>query len=478
MAETTKKPFTLQLLRNADFSIGREQALTKLKNNIVAKHDAPGQPILAFYSEPSSTTVHVLLGFSGTNDETIFESCVEVSERIAASIDKLIGGATEGNRTLGELQAKIDIIKGNDTTPGSFAKAIKDAIEGLDVEAKGGTLNNFIYRIEEIDGRINPSIGQFDSSDKTLKLERDNENKILDFKVNIDNSTIVKNDDTGVLSVASTALTQYDGSDAIEVSAVNEEKNTKTISLKLSGANGILSQSKSGLLASLKLDLVEVEAKGETPKHMEIQLQDGNGDRLDGIDATDFIADGMLENAEVIEKEIDGKNVEFLKLTWNAVGGNKVVEVNLGKYIDIYTEGNGITIENNVVSAKIASEDPYITVTANGIASQGIDDAITNAIEELNVEDTAEDGKFVTAVSETDGIISVSREKISNAKLTELSDKENFNETDIVENELIKDAFAKLQKRIAELEAYNNSFVTIDCGEYDTKEETSPENNE
>lgn len=477
MAETTKKPFTLQLLRNADFSIGKDDALAKLKQNLASKKETPGQPILAFYSEPSSNIVHVLLGFSGTDNEDIFESSVEIDKKLVTLKNQILGTAGEGFETLGEIQEKIDTINGSDTAQGSFAKAIKDAIEKLDVESVGGDLKNFIYDIEEIDGKISPSVGQFASSDTTIKIENDDTNKILDFKVNIDNSTIVKNED-GVLSVASTALAQYDGSEAIEVGAVNEEKNTKTIALKLDGANSILSQSDKGLLATLKLELVEVDADGDNPAHKEIQLKDGNGHILGGVDATDFIADGMIEKVEVVEKEIDGKQVEFLRITWNATAGNKVVEINLGKYIDIYTEGNGINIEDNVVSVKVASDDKYIEVTENGIASKGIEDAISTAIENLNKDDSALDGQYVSAVSETNGKINISREKISNAKLTELSEKENFDETDIVENDLIKDAFAKLQKRIAELEAYNNSFVTIDCGEYDTKEETSPENNE
>ena len=45
--------------------------------------------------------------------------------------------------------------------------------------------------------------------------------------------------------------------------------------------------------------------------------------------------------------------------------------------VDVYSQGDGITIDsNNVIKAKVKTDDPYIEVTTEGIASKGIDNAI------------------------------------------------------------------------------------------------------
>lgn len=47
--------------------------------------------------------------------------------------------------------------------------------------------------------------------------------------------------------------------------------------------------------------------------------------------------------------------------------------------IDVYTAGDGITIDGKTIKAKVKSGDTYIEVTTEGIASKGIDNAIINA---------------------------------------------------------------------------------------------------
>lgn len=47
--------------------------------------------------------------------------------------------------------------------------------------------------------------------------------------------------------------------------------------------------------------------------------------------------------------------------------------------IDVYTAGNGIALSGKVITAKVKANDSYIEVTTEGIASKGIDSAITSA---------------------------------------------------------------------------------------------------
>lgn len=48
--------------------------------------------------------------------------------------------------------------------------------------------------------------------------------------------------------------------------------------------------------------------------------------------------------------------------------------------VDVYTAGDGISIdENDVIKVKVKSGDPYLEVTTEGVATKGIDGAITTA---------------------------------------------------------------------------------------------------
>ena len=122
-----------------------------------------------------------------------------------------------------------------------------------------------------------------------------------------------------------------------------------------------------------------------------IHLKSGENS-LGEVDASAFIKDGMLESAEIVTTNgiTDGT---FLKLTWNTDAGKDVTYVDVASLVDTYTAGNGINIADYKVSLKVKSGDKYLEVTADGLASKGIDEAISTAKGEIigNADtDTAE----------------------------------------------------------------------------------------
>lgn len=102
--------------------------------------------------------------------------------------------------------------------------------------------------------------------------------------------------------------------------------------------------------------------KAVTSKHL--VLKDQYGDEIAAIDATDFLVDGMLDSVsyKTVEKEVEGGKKEtvttdILVLTWNTDAGKEEVEIDLGKYIDVYTAGNGISIVKHEISVKTTGID-------------------------------------------------------------------------------------------------------------------------
>lgn len=123
------------------------------------------------------------------------------------------------------------------------------------------------------------------------------------------------------------------------------------------------------------------------------------------IDASDFIKDGFLESVKV--ETVEGK--ETLVFTWNTDSGKSVTNIDLEKYIDIYTAGNGIDITGNAVSVKLDedNEDEFLTVVEGGVKLSGvqdaIDDAVKTAVEDLDSEKTGTADNVDVKVKITDG---------------------------------------------------------------------------
>jgi hypothetical protein len=101
---------------------------------------------------------------------------------------------------------------------------------------------------------------------------------------------------------------------------------------------------------------LEDKTVGEiTSKHL--VLKDQYGAEIASIDATDFLVDGMLDKVEYKTVKEGDKTVttDTLVLTWNTDAGKTAVEIDLSKYIDVYTDGgglSGISIADHVITVK------------------------------------------------------------------------------------------------------------------------------
>mgnify|MGYP003294070241 CR=1 FL=1 len=134
-----------------------------------------------------------------------------------------------------------------------------------------------------------------------------------------------------------------------------------------------------------------VDVTGETPVY-EIRLTGKNGEVVSTIDAKEFVKDGMLNKAELVENPEGQAEGVYLVLTWNTESGlSEPMYVPVNDLIKAYHAGNGISIVDNNIAVVVKEGDPYLEVTANGVATKGIDDAISAAkIEVLGTENDDE----------------------------------------------------------------------------------------
>lgn len=110
-----------------------------------------------------------------------------------------------------------------------------------------------------------------------------------------------------------------------------------------------------------------------------IQVVDLNNNSavLTSFDATAFVKDSFIKDAKM-----DGNNLVLTLIEKDPVTGETAIEtfkIDLSAFVDIYTAGNGIDISNKVVALKVKNGEKYLTVDANGLATTGIDNAISAA---------------------------------------------------------------------------------------------------
>ena len=183
----------------------------------------------------------------------------------------------------------------------------------------------------------------------------------------------------GVMSVSGKEAIKTSGDSDVEVS----------LALDNSG-NVVLSQSDTGLKATIDLSAYRlIEDDKDTQfglaydsDNKQIKIIPNGGESY--IDASDFIADGMLES--VVADQINNT----LTFTWNTDGNKTVTTVELSAIADIYTGVDGTTVKVDVSSDnKISAEVKTGTLKDGHIASdaaiaetklaQGVQDALALA---------------------------------------------------------------------------------------------------
>jgi hypothetical protein len=113
-----------------------------------------------------------------------------------------------------------------------------------------------------------------------------------------------------------------------------------------------------------------------------IKLADANGAAYSEIDATDFVKDAFLKDVQMGT----GENGTKLIFTFNkADGTEEIVPVDLSKFVDTYTAGNGLTVNDRVFTIVLdntkADKPHYLEVSSNGLK---VADALWTKVGELD----------------------------------------------------------------------------------------------
>ena len=144
--------------------------------------------------------------------------------------------------------------------------------------------------------------------------------------------------------------------------------------------------------------------------------------RLDAIDGATGTVAGLGKRLDTAEKEIDALQTTVTKLDGDANTDGSVKKQVATALASANTYTDALETElrggNGTDTLKSLRDD----ITAMSSAGGSIATAINNAINALDVTDTAVAGEYVSSVSETDGKVKVTRAKLPTYSVTDNSD--------------------------------------------------------
>lgn len=376
----------IHLFRNGTVLENRDLAVTRLKDFLKGNDNLDGVAILARYKSANNgvqTLVGFVYGGDGTNSKsiTIFDN---------------EGSKSDTNTEINNLRKEIETQIQNTLT--SANAHTNEEIAKLDVD-DSPVDNNFVTSVSESDGKITVQRAAVASPTKTVSVTKADGGGV-NFDVNIDGKTIVKNAESGVLSVASAALTQYVGENAVTVSSA-DTRNNKTVRLKINSGDKVLSQDTNGLSTTLSIAYDSSTRK--------LQLKGKGGNLINDIDATAFVKDGMLNDTAVFTASATTQSITFsgsrnthkysgltsnhhylafeFKISSGESSSYNYEILDATSIIDVYKKGNGLELTDHTFSVKLAQgSENFLTVDGNGVKLSGVTDAIAAAAASAKTE--------------------------------------------------------------------------------------------
>lgn len=298
-------------------------------------------------------------------------------------------------------------------------KAITDAID-VSVSGDSGVINT---KIEQAITKV-----AVKNTDKSINVSPSDSGTTI--SVNVKSGDNALKLDNGGLYVDQSALTSYEGKEAVSITDKSGVTGVKEIALKINANDNVLSQTADGLLSTLSLKKVATPATGMASQY---QLVGKDGTTVLGV-SIDIPKDQFLKSAEFIasateaDKAIDSSVIvgdPYLKFIFQTTGADTTTYVSVKKLVDVYVAGNGINVASNTISIKIdASGESFLTVGTSGLKLSGVQTAIDAAVTvEKNRAEGVESGlrtdvdSKLSGITANDASVTVNNTTATNPKL-------------------------------------------------------------
>lgn len=414
------------------------------------------------YVDSKVSTVDGKLGSGFTADSTVTSQLAAVKATADTALQSISAGdkkdyvtvsvSDKGNGTTQKISVELTtqtISEAGDTSKGvAEASDVKAYIGGIETSLQGGidAINTKLGNVEK-DAQVN----------KIEKIKRNNELlTIADKTVNIEVPTKAS-EITFDGTHANTGFTGNDVKAIVESIEKNILDNEKTTSASLTELNTridnlpaatvtgvatddkVLSLTDKLVATTISLDYGDATSTALTGKKV-IKLIGKNNTVISEIDASEFVKDGMLTNAELVTDPSGQEPGTYIHLVWNTDGGNKSMYVNVTSLIDIYTakKDSGLTltdhefgIDTAIIATKASVDTLSTTVgnyTVNGkkISSNPVlgavdikvseNETVADAITTLKAKNVSATGDtYVSATAASNKVTVAATEKLTGA---------------------------------------------------------------
>ena len=186
--------------------------------------------------------------------------------------------------------------------------------------------------------------------------------RTVSVKVKADADNALKLDAEGGLYVTAPKTKEIKGETDNAVTVVTGADETTVIKLGIAEGEKVLSQTAAGLKSSLKIDY----------NGQKVRLLGAGDTEISSFDASAFVKDGMLNDAELVtateSSPVNGNTSgTFVKFTFNAGGDGKIIYLDVTSLIDVYTAGKGVAVDGKTISIKLSADEKHLEFTAGGV---------------------------------------------------------------------------------------------------------------
>ena len=303
---------------------------------------------------------------------------------------------------IAQLQQLVSNVKKDVSTNKDAIAAVNgniDIINGA-AEVTGSVDNKIEAAKTKLTGKINEV--KVTAGDNSVTIGADG--RTVSVKVKADADNALKLDAKGGLYVTAPKTKEIKGETGNAVTVVTGADETTVIKLGIAEGEKVLTQTAAGLKSSLQIDY----------NGQRVRLLGAGDTEISSFDASAFVKDGMLNDAELVtateSSPVNGNTSgTFVKFTFNADGGNKVIYLDVTSLIDVYTAGNGVAVNGKTISIKLSADEKHLEFTAGGVlVTKDIVGAaelktVSDALAELKTTVTGEGGVTtrLTAVETT-----------------------------------------------------------------------------
>lgn len=302
------------------------------------------------------------------------------------------------NQAISKLENQVD----------AEAAARADAIEALDY-TDTASAKTFVTSVSEADGVVSTTKGTITSSGKTIVLT-DNADGGVNFEANVDGTTIIIDENTGTMSVASSALVQYEG-DGKTIAISEVENAVRTVSSLLTISATTATDT------NVKEQFNLVNASGETIGDTIKIYKDSS---LHSV-YLGHVDDTLSDNTDPTSI-VEGTGSEALCFIYHKEDGTyELVTVDVEAFLMESEFASGVTADGttHIVHGVVdPTSETFLTVGADGFKLSGVQDAIDTAVSGLDATVSAETAHVTVQIDEVDGkltAVTLTESNVANA---------------------------------------------------------------